>query len=34
MVESYKKQRPINVLEAEQVVWQQLEKEFLQLPPL
>jgi hypothetical protein len=33
MVESYKKQRPINVLEAEQVVWQQLEKEFLQLPP-
>ncbi len=32
MVESYKKQRPINVLEAEQVVWQQLEKGFLQLP--
>lgn len=32
MVESYKNQRPINVLEAEQVVWQQLEKEFLQLP--
>jgi hypothetical protein len=32
MLESYKKQRPINVLEAEQVVWQQLEKEFLQLP--
>jgi transcriptional regulator with XRE-family HTH domain len=32
MVESYKNQRPISVLEAEQVVWQQLEREFLQLP--
>ena len=33
MLESYKNQRPINVLEAEQIVWQQIEKEFLDLPP-
>ncbi|HEX6483015.1 MAG TPA: helix-turn-helix domain-containing protein [Ktedonobacteraceae bacterium] len=32
MLESYKKQRPINVIEAEQIVWQQIEKEFLHLP--
>jgi transcriptional regulator with XRE-family HTH domain len=33
MLDSYKHQRPINVLEAEQIVWQQIEKEFLHLPP-
>lgn len=33
MLESYKNQRPINVLEAEQIVWQQIEKEFLYMPP-
>lgn len=33
MLDSYKHQRPINVVEAEQIVWQQIEKEFLQMPP-
>src|SRR5579875_131204 len=32
MLESYKVGRPINVLEAERIVWQQLEAELLQLP--
>ena len=33
MLESYKNRQPINVLEAEQIVWQQLEEEFFQLSP-
>lgn len=33
MLESYKQGLPINVLEAERIVWQRLEEELFQLPP-